>query len=176
MLGRLLDELDATGRADETIIVLWSDHGYHLGDKESVIKFSLWERANHVPLIIVAPGVTKPGTRIDTTVSLVDLYPTLVELAGLPNKPGLDGESLVPLLKNPDTDRETPAITTLLEGNHAVVTKDWRYIRYGDGSEELYRDGDVWNHENLLHGEDANEYADVVASIRAWIKNLKSSQ
>ena len=65
MVGRLIDKLDASGKADNTIIVLWADHGYHLGDKESCVKFTLWEKANHVPFIIVAPGVTKPGTRCD---------------------------------------------------------------------------------------------------------------
>jgi len=170
MIGRLLDALDATGRADATVIVLWSDHGYHLGDKESVVKFTLWEMACRVPLVIVAPGVTEPGTRIDTPVDLVDLYPTLVELAGLPSKPGLDGESLVPLLKNPGACRETPAITTFLEGNHAIATKDWRYLRYADGSEELYRAGDVWNHDNVAG--DA-EHAKVLAGLREWLPDLK---
>jgi arylsulfatase A-like enzyme len=163
MLGRLLDELDASGRADDTVIALWSDHGYHLGDKESVIKFSLWEMACHVPLIIVAPGVITPGSRCDETVSLIDLYPTLIELAGLPPKEGLDGQSLVPLLKDPQADRAEPAITTWLEGNHAVRSKDWRYIRYRDGSEELYRDDDMWNHENLA---DHHEFDPVIAMLR----------
>jgi arylsulfatase A-like enzyme len=166
MLGRLLDALDSTGRADETVIVLWSDHGYHLGDKDSVVKFTLWEMACRVPLVIVAPGVTEPGTRIDTPVDLVDLYPTLVELAGLPKKPGLDGESLLPLLKNPKATRDTPAITTFLQGNHAVVTKDWRYIHYADGSEELYRSEDVWNHENLA---DDPEFAPDIATLRKHV-------
>ena len=82
MVGRLLDKLDETGRADDTIIVLWSDHGYHLGDKEAAVKFTLWEKANRVPFIIVAPGVSVPGSRIDQPVGLIDIYPTLLELAG----------------------------------------------------------------------------------------------
>jgi arylsulfatase A-like enzyme len=166
MLGRLLDELDRSGRADETIVVLWSDHGYHLGDKESVIKFSLWEMANHVPLIIVAPGLTTPGSRCDEAVSLVDLYPTLVELARLPPKEGLDGQSLVPLLKDPQADRAEPAITTWLEGNHAVRSKDWRYIRYADGSEELYLDDDPWNLDNLA---ERSESLKVISGHRSWL-------
>ena len=95
MVGRLLDKLDASGRADNTIIVLWSDHGYHLGDKETCVKFTLWEKANRVPFIIVAPGITTPGTRIDQPVGLIDIYPTLLELAGLPPKADNDGLSLV---------------------------------------------------------------------------------
>ena len=99
MVGRLIDKLDETGMSENTIIVLWSDHGYHLGDKECCVKFTLWEKANHVPFIIVAPGVTKPGSRCDRPVGLVDIYPTLLELAGLPAKEDNDGISLVPLLK-----------------------------------------------------------------------------
>jgi len=129
MVGRLLDKLDATGRADSTIIILWADHGYHLGDKEATVKFTLWEKANRVPFIIVAPGVTKPGTYIDRPVSLLDIYPTLIELAGLPQKEGLDGHSLVALLEDPEAQWERPAVMTWLKGNHAVRSDRWRYIR-----------------------------------------------
>ena len=94
-IGRLLDALDASPHARNTIIVFWGDHGWHLGQKEHWRKFALWEEATRVPLIVVAPGVTHPGTRSDRTVSLLDLYPTLIELCGLPQKTGLEGESLV---------------------------------------------------------------------------------
>lgn len=150
MVGRLIDKLDASGKADNTIIVLWADHGYHLGDKESCVKFTLWEKANRVPFIIVAPGVTKPGTRCDKPVSLLDIYPTLVELAGLPAKADNDGHSLVPLLK--DSKRKWPYIPvmTMGKGNHAVRSDRWRYIRYADGSEELYdHSNDPWEWTNL---------------------------
>jgi len=164
MVGRLIDELDATGRSGNTIVVLWSDHGYHLGDKNACVKFTLWEKANRVPFIIVAPGVTKAGTVIDRPVSLLDIYPTLVELAGLPTKDGLDGVSLVPLLKDPGTSWDRPAIMTQGPGNHAVRTDRWRYIRYRDGTEELYdHDDDPWEHTNLAGGP---EYAEVLAEHR----------
>ena len=88
-------------RGKDTIIVFWGDHGWHLGEKEHWRKFALWEEATRVPLVVVAPGVSRPGTRCERTVSLLDLYPTLVELCGLPPKPELEGESLVPLLKDP---------------------------------------------------------------------------
>ena len=167
MVGRLLDELDASGRADNTIIVLWSDHGYHLGDKESCMKFTLWEKANHVPFIIVAPGIAKPGTKCDQPVSLLDIYPTLVELAGLPEKEGLDGSSLVPLLKNPETNWEKPAVSTLGRGNHSIRSKRWRYIHYNDGTEELYdHDGDPWEWTNLAENP---EYAAVLEEHRKWL-------
>jgi arylsulfatase A-like enzyme/sucrose-6-phosphate hydrolase SacC (GH32 family) len=167
MVGRLLDKLESTDRADNTIIVLWSDHGYHLGDKESVVKFTLWEKANHVPFIIVAPGVTKPGSRCDRPVSLVDIYPTLLELAGLPQKQGLDGQSLVPLLRDPDREWDRPAIMTQGPGNHAIRTRNWRYIRYNDGTEELYdQRTDPWNHNNLAADP---AFASVIAEHKKWL-------
>jgi arylsulfatase A-like enzyme len=167
MVGRLIDKLDASGRAGNTIVVLWADHGYHLGDKESCVKFTLWEKANHVPFIIVAPGVTTPGTRVEAPVSLVDIYPTLLELTGLPPKPDNDGESLVPLLKNPNAKREQPAVMTWQRGNHAVRTERWRYIRYYDGSEELYdHTRDPWEWKNLAGDP---EYADVIAEHKRWL-------
>ena len=170
-IGQLLDQLDATGRAENTIIVLWSDHGYHLGDKESVVKFTLWEKANHVPFIIVAPGITQPGTRIDTPVGLVNIYPTLLDLACLPAKPDLDGQSLVPLLKDTQAKWDRPALINQGRGNHAVRSRDWRYIRYKDGTEELYscQTDDPWNHTNLLAGSDKEKYSVVVAEHRKWL-------
>lgn len=169
MVGRLLDQLDATGRADNTIIILWSDHGYHLGDKNAYVKFTLWEKANHVPFIIVAPGVTKPGTVIDRPVSLLDIYPTLVDLAGLPSKRDLDGQSLVPMLKNPQANWTRPAIMTQGRGNHAVRSDRWRYIRYNDGTEELYdHDNDPWEWKNLA-GD--TTHASVIAEHKKWLPN-----
>ena len=171
MVGRLLDQLDATGRAENTIIILWSDHGYHLGDKTACVKFTLWEKANHVPFIIVAPGITKPGTRIKAPVGLIDIYPTLLELAGLPAKPNVDGQSLVPLLKDPQTKWERPALMNHGHGNHAVRSRDWRYIHYKDGTEELYdcKTDDPWNHANLLAGKDKENYAAVVSEHKKWL-------
>lgn len=167
MVGRLLDQLEATGRSDNTIIVLWSDHGYHLGDKNATVKFTLWEKANHVPFIIVAPGATQPGTVIDRPVSLLDIYPTLVELARLPKQKSLDGASLVPLLNDPDATWNRPAVMTQRKGNHAVRSDRWRYIRYKDGTEELYdHDKDLWEWNNLANSP---QYADVIADHRKWL-------
>lgn len=163
MVGRLLDKLDETGRADNTVIVLWSDHGYHLGDKECGVKFTLWEKATRVPFIIVAPGIGEPGSVCETPVSLVDIYPTLVDLAGLPLKEDNDGLSLVPLLKNPNGKWDRPVLMTEGPGNHAIRTRDFRYIRYHDGFEELYADADPWNHDNLASDP---KYADILASHR----------
>ncbi|MCZ6672160.1 MAG: sulfatase, partial [Verrucomicrobia bacterium] len=167
MVGRLLDKLDTSGRADNTIIVLWSDHGYHLGDKESGVKFTLWEKANHVPFIIVAPGVTTPGSRCDSPVGLIDIYPTLLELANLPAKADNDGQSLVPLLRNPTLEWERPALMTEGRGNHAIRTERWRYIHYSDGAEELYdHDKDPWEWTNLAGNP---QYTQVIAEHKKWL-------
>jgi len=167
MVGRLLSALDKSGRADRTVIVLFADHGYHLGDKESCVKFTLWEKANHVPFIIVAPGVAKPGSRCDKPVSLLDIYPTLVDLAGLPARKEVDGLSLVPLLKDPNAEWTRPALMTMGEGNHAVRNDRWRYIRYSDGMEELYdHEKDPWEFTNLAGKP---EHAPVIAEMKKWL-------
>ncbi|MCY4601094.1 MAG: sulfatase-like hydrolase/transferase [Acidobacteria bacterium] len=144
MLGLVLDALDESGRADNTIVVLWGDHGWHLGEKERWRKSTLWDEATRVPLIIYAPPGT-PGLRSGTrggsvsprTVNLLDVYPTLLELAGLAPTEGLDGRSVVPLLENPQRAWQ-PTVTTHGRNNHAVRSENFRYIRYADGSEELY--------------------------------------
>lgn len=144
-IGRVLKALDDSGATANTVVVLWSDHGWHLGEKGISGKNSLWERATRVPLIIAGPGIR--SGRCEEPVELLDLYPTLSALAGLPVPEGLDGISLVPQLNNPSTPRERPAITTANQGNHAIRDRHWRYIRYADGSEELYDhrgDPDEW--------------------------------
>jgi arylsulfatase A-like enzyme len=142
-VGRVLDALDAGPNAANTNIVLWSDHGWHLGEKLHWRKFTLWERSTRNVLMMSAPGLTKPGSRCDRTVSLLDIYPTLTEMFGLPPREGLDGRSLMPLLKNPSAPWDHAAITTYPRGNHSVRDARWRYIRYHDGTEELYdRDKD----------------------------------
>jgi arylsulfatase A-like enzyme len=149
-VGRLLDALDASRHGKETIVVFWGDHGWNLGEKEHWRKFALWEETTRVPLIIAAPGVASPGARSSRTVSLMDLYPTLIELGGLPRKPGIEGLSLVPLLKDPGAAWDHPAVTTEGRNNHAVRSERWRYIRYADGTEELYdHDNDPREWTNL---------------------------
>jgi arylsulfatase A-like enzyme len=149
-ISRLLDGLDKSPERDNTIVVLWSDNGYQLGEKQCWQKHTLWEEATHVPLVIVAPGVTKPGGRCDTSVDLMCLYPTLAELCGLPVPEDLEGTSVVPLLRDPKTRWRQPALMTWKWGSqvhHAVRLANWRYIRYADGSEELYdhaRDPHEW--------------------------------
>ena len=149
-VGRVVDALDASGRGRDTVVVLLGDHGWHLGEKLHWRKFTLWEEATRNPLLVVAPGVARPGGRCARPVSLLDVYPTLTELCGLPARPGLEGESLVPLLRDPDGPRATPALTTYGRGNHSVRSEQWRYIRYCDGTEELYdHAGDAREWHNL---------------------------
>ena len=137
-VGRLLDALDASPHAANTIIVLWSDHGMHIGEKEHWEKFTLWEESSRVPLIIVAPGITKAGTRCSQPVSLLDVFPTLNELCGVAQHSQLEGQSLVPLLRDPGAHRARPAITTWGQNNHAVRDQRYRYIRMSNGEIELY--------------------------------------
>lgn len=149
MVGRLLDGLERSEYAANTQIVFWSDNGWHLGEKQHFHKSTLWERATHVPLIVAGPGVKAPGVARKQAVSLLDIYPTVVDLLGLPKKPDLEGLSLRPLLEKPQAKRP-PALITYLKGNHAVRTEKWRYIRYQDGSEELYDcAADRLEHTNL---------------------------
>ena len=139
MVGRLIDALDESGRADNTIIVLWADHGFHLGEKDVWGKMTLWDETTRVPFIIVAPGVTTPGSRSDEAVSTQSIYATLAELAGLQRPTHVDGSSLVPLLRNPAMSWDDVAITTYGDyGNFTVRDDRYRYIVYSNGEEELY--------------------------------------
>ncbi|NNM31030.1 MAG: sulfatase [Akkermansiaceae bacterium] len=149
-VGRVLKALEESGHADNTIIVLWSDHGWHIGEKEITGKNTLWDDGTRVPLIFAGQGVTK-GQVCRKPAELLDIYPTLVELTGLPANEAVEGHSLVPQLKDAGADRPWPAITTHNHDNHGVRTENWRYIRYADGSEELYNmkeDPNEWH--NLL--------------------------
>lgn len=166
-IGRLLEALDASPISENTMIILWSDHGYHLGEKRHWEKFALWEKTTHVPYIIVAPDVAKAGGRCEQPVDLMSVYPTLVELCGLKPKHELDGVSVVPLLMNPRAKWETPAIMTYQRGNHSVRSQRWRYIRYADGSEELYdHDADPNEWYNLAGDP---KHASVLPNHRKWL-------
>ena len=137
-IGRLLDALAASEYAEDTIVVLWGDHGWHLGEKEHWRKFALWEEATRAPLIWVVPGVTKPGTISTRPVDFMSIYPTLTDLAGIPTPSHVQGKSIRPLLADPKAEWPGVALSTWLQGNHSVRSEDWRYTRYADGSEELY--------------------------------------
>ncbi|MBM3813679.1 MAG: sulfatase [Acidimicrobiia bacterium] len=137
--GRILDALDSSPYRESTIVMFWSDNGYHCGEKNHWEKNTLWEKSALTPMAIRIPGSKHAGKRCMRPVSLIDLYPTLVETCGL-NKPKhtLEGRSLLPLLDKPDARWDRPALTTY--GEHVASVRDdrYRYIRYADGSEELY--------------------------------------
>ena len=146
-IGRVLDALDSSSYKDNTIIVLFSDHGFHLGEKQMWAKRSLWERSTRVPLIISTPHGLK-GVSCSRPVELLSIFPTLSELCKLPNPLDIDGLSITKLLEDPRSDWSHPAITTFKEGNHSIRTERYRYIRYANGSEELYdhkTDYNEWN-------------------------------
>ena len=167
MFGRVLAALEAGGHADDTIVVLWSDHGFNHGQKESWHKYQLWEQATQIPFIVRSPGVAKPGVAAPAPVDLMHLYPTLADLCGLERPEHVEGESLVPLLRNPAAEWSLPAITTADFGSHAVRDPRWRYIRYNDGSEELYdHQSDPLEWTNLAQQE---LYHSIKQRLRAWM-------
>ncbi|HEX4132292.1 MAG TPA: sulfatase [Pirellulales bacterium] len=168
-VGRLLDALEATGRADKTIVVLTSDHGWHVGEKAVTGKNTLWERSTRVPLIFAGPGVASAG-RSTQPVEMLDIYPTLSELCGLPAVADLDGHSLVEQLTDAQASRPWPAITTHSPGNHAVRSRRWRYIHYADGSEELYDMQSDPNEWANLAGD--ARYASVIAEHAQWLPKV----
>lgn len=178
-VGRVVAALNAFSKDSpylrNTIIVLWSDHGWHLGEKLHWRKFALWEESTRVPLMFVAPGVTRLGGRCNAPVNLIDIYPTLIDLCGLPSVEGVEGTSLLPLLVNPKSTRHRPALTTIRRNNHSIRSERWRYIRYRDGTEELYdheRDPLEWT--NLA--EDGG-YKSIKRELAQWLPetNAKDS-
>jgi arylsulfatase A-like enzyme len=168
-IGKLLDALDAGPNADNTLIVLWGDHGWHLGEKQHWGKWTGWQRATHVPLIITPPkntaaGSYQTGAKRNEPVSLLDVYPTLIEVCGLPPRADLSGQSLAPLLKNPKQTTNRVVITTFDEGNYSLTASRWHYIRYADGNEELYdlqADPNEWS--NLAAEE---KHTGIIAEMR----------
>ncbi len=152
-VGRLLEAFDNGQYGENTWIVLWSDHGWHLGEKEHWGKWTGWERSTRVPLIIVPPKrlaekFPKLGKRCAAPVSLIDVYPTLAELCDVKPPIGLDGQSLVPLLRDPIRASKRLVVTSFDQGNVSLRSETWRYLRYKEGAEELYdftQDPNEWN-------------------------------
>ncbi|MCY1719393.1 sulfatase [Prolixibacteraceae bacterium Z1-6] len=165
MVGKVVNALMESEYRDNTIIILWSDHGWHLGEKEHWRKMTLWEQGTRTPLIINLPANNK-FEAVSTPVSLLDIYPTLTELCGFEKDQPKDGHSLVPLIKNPECDWEHPAIMTHGPGNFAVCYKNWRYIQYYDGGEELYNEANDPDDYNNLIGIDT--YNSVAKELRQY--------
>ncbi|MEL7119254.1 MAG: sulfatase [Bacteroidota bacterium] len=166
-IGKVLDALESSPHADNTIIVLWSDHGQHLGEKRHFRKQALWEESTKVPLLFSVPTQKNKGKRSSQVVSLLDIYPTLLELCNLPPVEPLQGKSLVPLINDPTTTWERPVLSTWYYKNHSVRSNKWRYIQYRDGGEELYNhQTDPGEHRNLAGDP---QYADVIAEHKKWL-------
>ncbi len=146
-VGKVLKKLENSDYADNTVVILWTDHGYHLGEKNRFAKQALWQEDTHTPLIIRKPGQAKGG-KCNAPVQLIDMYPTLLELCGLPTYQMAEGNSLVPLLNNPDKKWNNPAITFYGKGNIALTGKRYRLIQYENGAQEFYdlkNDPNEWN-------------------------------
>jgi arylsulfatase A-like enzyme len=155
---------------DNTIVVLWGDHGWSLGEKHHWRKFALWEEPTRAPLIWVVPGVTKAGAVSRRTVDFMSIYPTLAEACGLPVPSHVEGASITKLLADPDAGWERPALSTYGYRNHAVRTERWRYIRYEDGGEELYDEAqDPYEWTNLA--PDKN-YDEVKAELATFLPKV----
>jgi len=162
-VGKLLEALQSGPNAENTIVILWGDHGWHLGQKQHWRKHAVWEVSSKTPLVISAPGIAQ-GRLCHRPVGLIDIYPTLVELCGLPPKAGLDGQSIVPLLQDPMAPWDRPVLTTYGYRNHSIRTARWRYIRYHDGTDDLYdRQGDPREWTNLANDP---EYEGVIRKLR----------
>ncbi len=166
-VGHVLEALEKSPARDNTIVVIWGDHGWHLGEKLRFRKATLWAESTRLPLIIRMPGM-KSQQDCPRVVNLIDLFPTLIEACGLPAKPEIDGRSLAPLLREPKTPWPYPSITVNGKGNASVRDERWYFIRYQDGTEEFYdmaRDPLQWT--NLAASSDPE--------IRTQMKRLAAS-
>lgn len=173
LVGELMKSLAESEYAENTIVVIFSDHGWQLGEKEHWRKFALWENVlNTVCMIKVPKGVAgyadvKNGAAVHRNVSLVDLFPTLTELSGLPGKEGVTGRSLLPLLRNPESEWDHPVISSLGDNHYSVIQDQWHYINYDGESEELYhleKDPNEWQN---IAGDPSLQ--DVKAQLKALI-------
>ena len=175
-VGRVLDALEKSPYASNTIIILWSDHGFHLGEKRSFSKFSLWEEATRTPFIIFDPrNDLGNGKACSEPIGLINVYRTLCELTGISAPDYVDGMSIAPWLKNPELPKEQPALITWGRGNYSLRLKDWRYNRYFDGSEELYyHRKDPYEWTNLANDPD---YAPMMQNLaQKWLPKQEAPQ
>lgn len=167
-VGKVMAALEEAGKADNTIVVLCSDHGQHLGEKRHYRKQALWEESTRVPMLVYVPNQkSSAGVTYDYPVSLLDIYPTLVDLCDLPINNDLMGQSLAGVLAKPNKVKTEPVLISWKYGNFAVRSKDWRYIQYRDGSEELYYHvEDPGEHTNLALDP---KYSSVIAEHKQYI-------
>lgn len=173
-VGRLLDALERSPHRDNTIVVFWSDHGWHLGEKEHWRKFALWEEATRSVFIWKVPGVTQPESVCQRPVDHMSIYPTLCDLCGIATPAHVEGASIRKLLADPNAAWDRPALTTFHLNNHSLRSEQWRYIRYADGSEELYNhDNDPYEWTNVA--ADPN-YASVKAGLKQYFPKVNAPE
>jgi len=165
-IGKILDALENSPYKDNTIVVLWSDHGFHMGEKDRFQKHTAWDRSTKVPMIIMDPRRTREqGTSnsVEANVELIDIYPTLLELCGLPDNKMLEGRSLLPLIENPELEWNYPAYT-FRRGKYATVKYGtYRFIEYFDGSRELYNHANDPNEWDNLAGDET--YKEIIEEM-----------
>ena len=195
-VGQVMDALDQSSLKKNTLVVLASDHGFHMGEKDYLYKNSLWEESTRVPLIMRVPGVSLPDSKVEKVVSLIDVYPTLMDFCGLSddtlkNEKGraLDGHSLRTLIENPEAKSwkgEKPALTVVYAGpefkndpnlqHYAIRTDRYRYILYNNGKEELYdhqNDPNEWKNLALDNADDQNTLLEIRDQMAVMVSPLK---
>lgn len=172
LIGNLMQALEASEYADNTLVIVWSDHGWHLGEKEHWGKGTGWYRSTRIPLLIIPPRTQEPSgftahSVSNRPVNLIDLGPTMAEMAGIPLRPEWEGKSLLPLLQNPDTKWQAYTHTTFAVGNHSITTERWQYLHYFDGTTELY---DLLRDPNeFVNLANQPEYAAIQAQLHSWL-------
>ncbi|WP_168564596.1 sulfatase [Crateriforma spongiae] len=173
-LGRVLDALDRGPHAKNTYVIVFSDHGWHLGEKRHWGKAALWEQTTRIPMIVAGPGIPS-GIRYDQPVDLLTIAPTVLDYAGVQPLGELDGHSLRPILEDPTRNWPHPVLTTFVD-HHALRTPRWRYIRYSSGEEELYdhsRDSEEFENLAVTHRQDA-QVQSTLAELRKRMSDLLS--
>ncbi len=169
-IGKVLEGLENGPNKDNTIVVLWTDHGWQLGHKNRWEKFSLWDIATNSPLIIKHPKKDIASTKTNQPVSLLDLYPTLMDFIGLEKPSDLEGVSLAPFFEDKNYKRPEPAIITFEEGNRSVIKDNLNYIRYKNNTEELYdHSNDKMEYNNIANDE---AYAEKKADLKSWLDKI----
>jgi iduronate 2-sulfatase len=173
-IGLVLNALERTGHWDDTIVILTSDHGYQLGEHFMWGKVTLFEVCNRVPMVIRVPGQTKPGSRSDGLIELVDLFPTLAELCDVPAPENLQGRSLVPMLRDPKAEGKEAVYTVVTRGKtlgKAIRTERWRYALWPDGEELYDLENDIKEHRNLAK---SRKHATTMTGMRALLVKAES--
>jgi arylsulfatase A-like enzyme len=172
LVGQIMAALEKSGHADNTLIVLWSDHGWHLGEKEHWGKATGWYRSTHIPLIIAparahAPDGFKPHSESARLVNLLDLGPTIADMTNVPIRKEWEGNSLLPLVKNPDQEWQSHTVTTSGRGDHTITTERWQYLHYFDGAVELY---DLQNDpDEFVNLAENPDYTEIIEQLRQFV-------